>query len=58
MVQGEPNAVCVKSIGGQWVVRVIENGNVSQNLFGENLAAERYAEHERDRLKLPGRPPV
>jgi hypothetical protein len=58
MVQGEPNAVCVKSIGGQWVVRVIENGNVRQKLFEGNLAAERYAERERYRLDLPGRPPV
>ncbi|MBZ9811204.1 hypothetical protein LB542_27860 [Mesorhizobium sp. BR1-1-9] len=58
MVQGEPNGVCVKFVGERWAVRVTEDGNVRQEFFNDKSTAERYAEYQRDRLKLPGKPPV
>ncbi|RVC83926.1 hypothetical protein EN745_00540 [Mesorhizobium sp. M4A.F.Ca.ET.022.05.2.1] len=58
MVAGEPNDVQLKHVNGRWVVRVVENGRVSRCSFNAQDAAEGYAESQRIRLGLPGKPPV
>ncbi|UVK48506.1 hypothetical protein BPNPMPFG_007889 (plasmid) [Mesorhizobium sp. AR07] len=58
MVIGEPNDVRLKSVDGQWIVQVVENGNVTRHLFNAQDLAESYAELQRMRLGLPGKPPI
>ncbi|MER9708461.1 hypothetical protein NKJ10_30620 [Mesorhizobium sp. M0204] len=57
MVAGEPNDVRLKNVDGQWSVEVVENGKVTRHLFNAQAAAESYAEFQRIRLSLPGKPP-
>lgn len=58
MVAGEPNDVRLKNVGGQWIVQVVENGKVSRHSFNAQAVAENYAELQRIRLGLPGKPPL
>jgi hypothetical protein len=58
MVAGEPNDVRVKYVGGQWAVQVVESGEIAQHLFKTKALAESFAESERSRLGLPGKPPI
>jgi hypothetical protein len=58
MVAGEPNDVRLKNIDGQWIVQVVENGKVTRHLFNAQAVAESYAEFQRIRLGLPGKPPI
>jgi hypothetical protein len=58
MVAGEPNDVCVKLVHGQWVVRLVEDGGVIVHLFETQSYAENFAEGQRVRLNLPGKPPI
>ena len=57
MVSGEPDSVRVKAINGQWMVRIVESGRLTQQLFDIHAEAEGFAEDERLRLGLPGEPP-
>ncbi len=57
MVSGEPDSVRVKAINGQWIVRIVEGGQLTQQLFDIHAEAESFAEEERLRLGLPGEPP-
>ncbi|WP_292036086.1 hypothetical protein [Mesorhizobium sp.] len=58
MVTGEPDSVRVKFINGQWLVRIVEGGRLTQRLFDIHAEAEAFAEEERHRLGLPGEPPT
>jgi hypothetical protein len=58
MVAGEPNDVRVKYVDGQWLVQVAENGKVTRHLCDTQTLAESYAERQRLRLGLPGKPPI
>ncbi|TPI61455.1 hypothetical protein FJ420_16355 [Mesorhizobium sp. B3-1-3] len=58
MVAGEPNDVRLKSVDGQWIVQVVENGKITRRLFNAQAVAESYAEFQRIRLGLPGKPPI
>jgi hypothetical protein len=58
MVAGEPDSVRVKGINGQWIVRVVDAGKLTQQLFDDHAKAEAFAEDERHRLGLPGEPPA
>ncbi|MBB6413780.1 hypothetical protein [Mesorhizobium sangaii] len=58
MVTGEPNDVRLKNVDGQWSVQVVENGKVTRHLFNAKAVAESYAEFQRIRLGLPGKPPI
>ena len=58
MVATEPDNVRVKSINGQWVVRVVDGGTITRQLFSVHAEAEAFAEEERLRLRLPGEPPA
>ncbi|MFD1983363.1 hypothetical protein ACFSOZ_11860 [Mesorhizobium newzealandense] len=58
MVAGEPNDVRLKNVDGQWIVQVVENGKVTLHLFNAQDLAESYAELQRMRLGLPGKPPI
>jgi hypothetical protein len=42
----------------QWAVLVAANGTVTQRLFEAQDAAEDFADGERTRLGLPGKPPT
>ncbi|RAZ91753.1 hypothetical protein DPM33_04475 [Mesorhizobium hawassense] len=58
MVTGEPNDVRLKNVDGNWVVHVVKDGKVTRRLFDAQAVAESYAEDQRIRLGLPGRPPT
>ncbi|WP_027165661.1 hypothetical protein [Mesorhizobium sp. WSM3224] len=58
MVTDEPDSVRVKAVNGQWIVRVVDGGRLTQNLFDIHAQAESFAEEERLRLGLPGEPPA
>ncbi|TPN76048.1 hypothetical protein FJ987_14490 [Mesorhizobium sp. CU2] len=58
MVSGEPDSVRVKAINGQWIVRIVEGGRLTQQVFDIHAEAESFAEEERLRLGLPGEPPA
>ena len=58
MVAGEPDSVRVRAINGQWIVSVVEDGRLTQQLFDIHVEAEAFAEDERHRLGLPGEPPT
>lgn len=59
MVVGEPNDVRVERVGRrQWAVLVAEEGTVTQHLFDTPAVAETFADDQRTRLGLPGKPPV
>ncbi|WP_320220437.1 hypothetical protein [Mesorhizobium captivum] len=58
MVAGEPDSVRVKFINAQWLVRVVEGGRLTHQLFDIHAEAEAFAEEERHRLGLPGEPPA
>ncbi|OWK20640.1 hypothetical protein AJ88_27690 [Mesorhizobium amorphae CCBAU 01583] len=58
MVAGEPNDIRVAHVEDQWTVRIAENGEATQHLFESQAAAETFAEGERSRLGLPGKPPI
>ncbi|WP_095204562.1 hypothetical protein [Mesorhizobium carmichaelinearum] len=58
MVAGEPNDVRLKNVDGQWIVQVVENGKVTLRLFNAQDLAQSYAELQRMRLGLPGKPPI
>lgn len=58
MVKGEPDDVRVKYALGQWMVRIAEDGIIRRQLFESKHLAEKFAEVERFRLKLPGELPV
>ncbi|WP_352798524.1 hypothetical protein [Mesorhizobium sp. M0678] len=58
VVTGEPNDVRLKNVDGQWSVQVVENGKVTRHLFNAQAVAESYAEFQRNRLGLPGKPPI
>ncbi|MER9243004.1 hypothetical protein [Mesorhizobium sp. M0633] len=58
MVAGEPNDVRLKNVDRQWIVQVVENGKVARHLFNAQPVAESYAEFQRIRLGLPGKPPI
>jgi hypothetical protein len=58
MVTGEPNDVRVKYVDGQWTVQIVENGAVARSVFKTNASAENFAEAQRLRLGLPGKPPI
>ncbi|WP_189521641.1 MULTISPECIES: hypothetical protein [unclassified Mesorhizobium] len=48
----------LKNVDGQWIVQVIENGKVTRHSFKSRAVAESYAEFQRVRLDLPGKPPI
>lgn len=58
MVAGEPDDVRVERVDRQWAVRVTESGKVTQHLFEAQAMAESFAEAQRTRLGLPGKPPI
>ncbi|WFP61811.1 MULTISPECIES: hypothetical protein [unclassified Mesorhizobium] len=58
MVAGEPDSVRVKFINAQWLVRVVDGGRLTHQLFDIHAEAEAFAEEERHRLGLPGEPPA
>ncbi|MBZ9761463.1 hypothetical protein LB553_11330 [Mesorhizobium sp. CA8] len=58
MVTSEPDSVRVKAINGQWIVRVVDGGRLTQQVFDVQAQAEIFAEEERLRLGLPGEPPA
>ncbi|UVC15348.1 hypothetical protein [Mesorhizobium onobrychidis] len=58
MVAGEPNDVRLKNVDGQWIVQVLEDGKATPYLFNAQTVAESYAEFQRIRLGLPGKPPI
>jgi hypothetical protein len=58
MVAGEPDDVRVKFVDGEWAVQIVEKGEAAQHLFKNKAIAEAFAEVERWRLGLPGKPPV
>ena len=59
MVAGEqPDDVRVERVDSRWAARVTENGKVTQHLFEAQVMAESFAEAQRTRLGLPGKPPV
>ncbi|UCI06521.1 hypothetical protein [Mesorhizobium sp. B1-1-8] len=58
MVTSEPDSVRVKPINGQWIVRIVDGGKLTQQLFDVHMEAESFAEAERQRLGLPGEPPA
>ena len=58
MVTSEPDSVRVKAVNGQWIVRVVDGGRLTQQLFDIHEQAESFAEEERLRLGLPGEPPA
>ncbi|QOF75144.1 hypothetical protein IG197_31310 (plasmid) [Aminobacter sp. SR38] len=58
MVAGEPNDVRLKTVDSQWIVQVVENGKVTRHLFDTQAVAESYAEFQRVRLGMPGKPPI
>jgi len=58
MVTAEPDGVRVKAVNGQWIVRVVDGGRLTQQLFDIQSQAESFAEEERLRLGLPGEPPA
>jgi hypothetical protein len=58
MVEGEPDDVRVTYAQGRWMVRIAEDGVVTRQLFESKRLAEGFAEVERIRLGLPGKPPV
>ncbi|WP_208648494.1 hypothetical protein [Mesorhizobium hawassense] len=58
MVAGEPNDVRLKYAAGQWIVQVMENGKITRHLFNVQAVAECYAEFQRIRLGLAGKPPI
>ncbi|WP_185970237.1 MULTISPECIES: hypothetical protein [unclassified Mesorhizobium] len=58
MVAGEPNDVRLRNVRGQRIVQVIEDGKVTRHLFNSQAVAESYAEFQRIRLGLPGKPPI
>jgi hypothetical protein len=58
MVTGEPNDVRVKYVDGEWSVQIVENGAVARGVFKTKESAENFAEGQRLRLGLPGKPPV
>lgn len=58
MVAGEPNDVRLKSVDGQRIVEVVENGKATRYLFNSQAVAESYAEFQRIRLGLPGKRPI
>ncbi|CDX56523.1 hypothetical protein [Mesorhizobium sp. M2C.T.Ca.TU.002.02.1.1] len=58
MVTSEPDSVRVKAVNGQWIVRVVDGGRLTQQVFDIHAQAEIFAEEERLRLGLPGEPPT
>lgn len=58
MVTGEPNDVRLKNVDDQWIVQVVEDGKLTRHLFNVQAVAESYAEFQRNRLGLPGKPPT
>ncbi|SFO68062.1 hypothetical protein SAMN03159463_02661 [Mesorhizobium sp. NFR06] len=58
MVTSEPDSVRVKAINDQWIVRVVDGGRLTQQVFDIHAQAETFAEEERLRLGLPGEPPA
>jgi hypothetical protein len=58
MVTSEPDSVRVKAVNGQWIVRVVDGGRLTQQVFDIHAQAEIFAEEERLRLGLPGEPPA
>ena len=58
MVTDEPDSVRVKAVNGQWIVRVVGAGRLTQHVFDIHAQAETFAEEERLRLGLPGEPPA
>ena len=58
MITSEPDSVRVKTVNGQWIVRVVDGGRLTQQVFDIHEQAESFAEEERLRLGLPGEPPA
>jgi len=58
MVTDEPDSVRVKAVNGQWIVRIVDGGRLTQQVFDIHAQAETFAEEERLRLGLPGEPPT
>lgn len=58
MVAGEPNDVRLKNVDRKWIVQVVEDGKLTPHLFTSQAVAESYAEFQRVRLGLPGKPPI
>lgn len=58
MVAGEPNDVRLKNVDGEWIVQIVENGKVTRHSFKTQVGAEGYAEFQRIKLGLPGKPPI
>jgi hypothetical protein len=58
MVAGEPNDVRVRAVDGEWVVQVVENGELTTHPFKTQRHAENFAEGQRWRLGMPGKPPL
>ncbi|TPN57293.1 hypothetical protein FJ976_03835 [Mesorhizobium sp. B1-1-9] len=58
MVAGEPNEVLVKHVENRWIVRVVESGESTVEVFATQALAEDYVHNHRNRLGLPGKPPV
>ncbi|QND64627.1 hypothetical protein HB777_12445 [Mesorhizobium loti] len=58
MVAGEPDDVRVKNGDGKWTVRIAEGGKVILQTFENQADAEHFAESQRSRLGLPGKPPI
>ncbi|UVK50251.1 hypothetical protein DBIPINDM_007564 (plasmid) [Mesorhizobium sp. AR02] len=48
----------MNNLNGQWIVQVVENGKVTRHSFNAKAVAESYAEFQRVRLGLPGKPPI
>lgn len=58
MVAGEPNDVRVKYRDDKWTVQIAEGGKAILKPFESQAAAEHFAESQRIRLGLPGKPPI
>ncbi|CDX27092.1 conserved hypothetical protein [Mesorhizobium sp. ORS 3359] len=58
MITSEPDSVRVRAVNGQWIVRVVDGGRLTQQVFDIHEQVESFAEEERLRLGLPGEPPA
>ena len=47
MITSEPDSVRVKTVNGQWIVRVVDGGRLTQQVFDIHEQAESFAEEER-----------
>ncbi|WP_246094123.1 MULTISPECIES: hypothetical protein [Mesorhizobium] len=48
----------VKHVDDQWIVRIVEDGKATVQVFKTQVHAENFAHSHRNRLGLPGEPPI